>query len=880
MSRTVFSAQMVLSSVVVLTGCLRVWAAPAQEDKIAGTDPYGDLLPVGALSSLGTQRLSQLGIELLAISPDGKLVASAGAFARVFVWRIDSGKEARRFQAPMFKEPPPRPEFPVREVVPEVSALAFSPDSKLLALGCFTYQGGTSWRGAVLVWDVTTGKEVHKFEDISRPVSMAFSSDGKILVAGLQTGLILLLDPIKGNQIDHWDGFSGLRQIAFSDEGKTIVSLRFESRRDKYVTSLWDVATGKEKALREIERDGQYALALSPDGKTIAAPTEDGKVIRFIDPATGKELGRTGETPESLTRSAFTRDGSIFAALGRDGMIRVHETATGKLRREYRGHPMTLFDGDIALSADGKLVASSSSLQDYAVHLWDVAIGKEVHTFVGHRGGPLRVAFLPDGKTVATVSRFGRDGSWTTPPKPDWSLRLWDAPTGKQGHVEKVPQEGRIIWTEFTYDGTRLVTVRNDGRLRVWDVPEGKVIGEWQAPTLEYKSNNQKVIALNFHSLAISPDGNTVATVGEQEMLRFWNAKTGVELRKQKLGSEDVWNCLFSPDGKVLAVFVRDHLRGDIVLLLDAVSGQEIRRFPLAGTNKIDGLAFSADGKELAIVSGISIFVGEVASGKMLVEHTKLPSFSCGVAFSPDGQILATADQDGVIRLWMAGVEKPVYSFTGHFGVDSLAFSPDGRMLASGGSGSAAYVWDVADVLRGKLPDSVELGPKDLEAYWGYLASEDAATAYKARNIFISGAAHSVSWLQEKAKAFPPTDLSHLAESMKNLDSEKFETRMAAVDELVHLGVWAGPTVRKAMNPDSVSENARRLAKDILDKITTPPPECLREVRTLEVLEHIGTPEARKALEIIAKGTGLRQDEARACLERLRKRGVGKTKKG
>jgi WD40 repeat protein len=868
MSPTVFSGHLVLSCVVVLTSCLRVWAAPAQEDKIAGTDAYGDLLPVGALSRLGSPRLSQLRIELLAISPDGKLVASAGAGARVFVWRIDSGKEARWFQAPMFKE------ADQWEVIPRVSVLMFSPDSKLLVLGCYNRE-----KGAVLVWDVTTGKEILQFEVTSRPSCIAFPSDGKTLVAGLDSGQILFLDLAKGNQIDRWDGFSALRDITFSDEDKTIVSLGLAGRGAKYVTRIWDVAKGKEKALLEIDSNRPSPCALSSDGKTIAIPSEGGKALRFLNAATGKEFGSTQEKSESFTTCVFARDGSILAAKCRDGMIRMYDPATGKLRRQFRGHPMTEFDGDMALSTDGKIVATSSDLQDSAVHLWDVAEGKEMHTFVGHRGGPIRVAFLPDGKTVATVSRFSREGD-SPPPRPDWSLRLWDAPTGKQGHVEKAPQEGRIYRTEFSYDGTRLVTVRDDGRLLVWDVAEGRVIGQWEAPSRDVGSNNIRSIALNFSSLAIAADGKTVATVGEREILRVWNAKTGEELLKKKLGTIDVANCLFSPDGKVLAVLAETDDR-QAVLLLDAVDGQEIRRFPLFYKHALGRLAFSADGKELAVVTIDKVFVAEVASGKLRVEGTELASFSRGVALSPDGQILATAGADGVIRLWMAGAEKPISSLTGHIDeVDSLAFSPDGRMLASGGDGNVAYVWDVADILRGKFPGSVELGQKEFEVFWGDLASEDAAKAYKARNTLIAGAAQSVPWLQEKAKAFPPTDLSHLAESVKNLDSDAFETRMKAVDDLVHLGVWAGPTVRKAVDPESASESARGLAKGILDKLTSPPPEYLREVRTLEVLEHIGTPEAQKALEKIAEGKGPRQDEARACVERLRKRGVGKSNDG
>jgi hypothetical protein len=335
-----------------------------------------------------------------------------------------------------------------------------------------------------------------------------------------------------------------------------------------------------------------------------------------------------------------------------------------------------------------------------------------------------------------------------------------------------------------------------------------------------------------------------------------------------------VSRCQFSPDGNTLAVVVEvdrpAEKRPDaekLVLLLDAATGKEIRRLP--SRRFIDALAFSDDSRAVAVRDRKAVLVVEVASGGTRVEYSG--QFRGGPLFSPDGRVLVTGGEEGAIQFWHADAAKPICSLTANPQyADSFAFSRDGKMLASAGYGNTAYVWDVFDVLRDKLPEPVKVSPKDLEALWVDLADEDAAKAFRAQVKLVSGATDSVPWLQDKAKAFPSTDLSRLDALVKDLDNDSFETRQKAAENIVTLGYWAGPAVRKALAGDLPSAEA----KNILDKLRSPPPECLREIRTLEVLEQIGTPDAQKALEKLAEGSGPRQDEAKARFERLKRRGV------
>src|SRR5262249_20943196 len=108
-----------------------------------------------------------------------------------------------------------------------------------------------------------------------------------------------------------------------------------------------------------------------------------------------------------------------------------------------------------------------------------------------------------------------------------------------------------------------------------------------------------------------------------------------------------------------------------------------------------------------------------------------------------------------------------------------------------------------------------------------------------------------------------------------DLDSDKFQVRTAATAQLKALGELAEPALRRALAGDPSAE-VRRRVEQLLEKVQewAPPPERLREVRAVDVLERAATPEARKLLHELAKGAPEARltREARAALDRLAKR--------
>src|SRR5262245_23470789 len=196
--------------------------------------------------------------------------------------------------------------------------------------------------------------------------------------------------------------------------------------------------------------------------------------------------------------------------------------------------------------------------------------------------------------------------------------------------------------------------------------------------------------------MALSPDGERLATASRDGAVAVWDARTGQPLYKRE-GHGGFRSLRFSPDGARLAAGSMD----GTVIVWDATTGQVA--FSCRGhTDQVQGLAFSPDGRRLATGSrDTTIRVWDATTG----QATLLPlkghnAFVYDVAFSPDGRRLASASGDGTVKVWEAGTGQEILSLTGHTGgVRRVAFSPDGQRLASA-SDLEVMVWDARPLSR------------------------------------------------------------------------------------------------------------------------------------------------------------------------------------
>jgi WD40 repeat protein len=637
--------------ILPLVACLVLCASARLPGAAPPGDRHGDPLPKGAVARLGTVRFRQgFTVGQAVFSPDGKRIAAAARGGGVWAWDASTGRKL--FRCAKLDE----------------QCVSYSPDGKSLAVPGETNAVGDTVR----LFDPATGKELRILQT-TRSFSimcLAFSPDSKRLALGSYDAA-LVWDVVGGQQLFQLNGHQDyVGSLAFSPDGKLLASGGWDE-----LVILWDAATGKE--LVRLTKPGDETqvgrVTFSPNGKLLAVATWR-QPLRLWDVATRRLLHTlSGHAPAGC--AAFSPNGKLLAAGESDGTITLWEPATGKAVRRWKAHAVAT--NSVAFSPDGKTLVSGAAW-DSGPRQWDVTSGKELHALGGHHGAIMHLTFAPDDGTLVSegmdkaVLRWnlkagrpedefrwpteGHDGFVLSPDgrtlatrtfcpwgKPESTLRVWDVPARKEiralggGNL----LGGLYSTGAFSPRCGLLAVWKKDQTLRFVDLATGK---DRDVP----KGLRQPVGRAVF-----SGDGTFLAASRPEKVgcgLDVWDIGAGREVRTWH-SREQVSVRAFSPDGTVLVA--TDNGTG-ATRLWDVAAGKPLRTL-IGYDHSLTGLAFSADGRYVASGSGGSesrAVVWETSTGQQVREFPGQPGWVWSVAFAPDGRTLAAGGGDSTILVW------------------------------------------------------------------------------------------------------------------------------------------------------------------------------------------------------------------------------------
>ncbi len=554
---------------------------------VAGADGKLRVVPL----SLQQVLLGHAGaVSALAVSPDDKLLYSAGADKTVRQWELEAGMPKHSFAGS----------------AAAVQALSLSPDgATLVAGGADKIARAWTTADAKPLWELTLPAGIRSLE---------LTAAGERLVTATDDPLVrvfdLKLEPGHPRLIETFPGHTaGLLAVAATADGRAIFSGSTDKALRTHISAVNQAAVAHAGAVRSLAispsgeqafsagEDGHVALwsvedlkqqqrlpwgkspatgiAVSGDGQTLAAVNDEGK-LQLWEAATGQP-GATWQSPQKLRAVALDDNASrILVGDDQGGIVNLHLSDAGKLdvTQQCTGHTAAIVA--LAFAADGEFY---STALDRTAKRWFAATAPVVQVLSGHERQVFDLAYSANGKQLISASADG-------------TARVWDLATGTES--ARCEHQGSAVQAVTCRgEGSDFVTAAADGVFRHWDF-QGKALSEWQPDenmgtcyAVAWAPNHRYLLAGHTvglwqvwdklkvsepatlirtgrgHSAAVldmahQKAGNRFATVDQSGKLFIWNAADGNLLYHVQLPAPAAYSVAYSPDGKEIAVATSD----------------------------------------------------------------------------------------------------------------------------------------------------------------------------------------------------------------------------------------------------------------------------------------------------------------------------------
>jgi WD40 repeat protein/serine/threonine protein kinase len=568
------------------------------------------------------------------------------------------------------------------ETSTEVFSVSYHPSGSHLAI-CHTGK-------PAMIRDCVTGDSMAIPQGLPGS-SVRFSPDGTYLVAG-RTGY----DPKETPRLQVWR-FPSFEKVTWSEESAMDLSQVVFSRDDTLLAGLSldgiveirEVSTGRLVAKCPIRLDSCDCLAFSPDGRFLAAASNDGTTLRLWS-VTGKKLDEKSGLPnKECSHLAFTPNGDTLLTCGWFGARRWKVTEDGLGDLDWITKEASVYS--VAFSREGILALGCA---DQTVRIWDLDQPREIARLL-HTSLVADVAFSPDSRTLAAATR-------------DRVVHLWDA------HLWRAKDSVRSVTHYFPP-----LAVSSTGEVAAAEIRDGQHVFKLWNPRSRTERDLWTDEKARIMGAAFSPRGDRVASVSTDGTVRAGRVKTGELLPVIKAHSGTATCVAFSPDGRTL-VSGGDHAElffWDLELWSKNGKKYKPRKYKGRGWLQTS-LAFSPKG-HLACGSGVNwnfrgrMMVLDLSGGSPEPKHqADYPETVRCVAYSPDGTRIALTYKfsAGIVHVLDATTFERVFEFQGHSNkVTTLTFTPDSRQLITGSDDGTVRFWDLQD---GKAVGTLRVGAR------------------------------------------------------------------------------------------------------------------------------------------------------------------------
>ena len=671
----VFSADKKPSEpIVLLFGESPVFLGPHEHwVKAIAFSPDGKTLATGAVDSYlrfwdcATGQLKSIrgddstrGFHAVAFSPDGRSVAAVGGLLDKEVVIYDATPQAlsRAFDAhggAFDSEPVATGAAPFLYKGKPIdfragSAVAFSPDGHILA----TAPGG------VVLREPTSGKVLATLKQPAKGVkAVTFSPDGKLLATAAEDRKVRLWSMPDGSLVSTCDGpTQALGAVAFSPDGARMAATSNGSRTildQSPVSYLWVWELPASRA-RKIElgnvRAGQVAF-VSPTTVITCAGRELVSYDLQRDETSHRRI--VWSTSKDVLSVAVSPDRSLVACGGEDRTVDLIEFSTGRLVHRLPGL-MDRFSA-VATSSDGTRFVTATSDRRFST-----------------QAGDKETSFSAKYKTYfsgdTNIGRMQRS-----------EVKIWSAQDGRL--------QASLPISSVQVTAVRFVPRSDQLAVAGWVPEKGGSLSLWD-PKGPRQVRVFPTDAAEILSIAVSPDGATMAAGGADGSLTWWDLKSGANVRSKSF-DHAIRSVIFSGDGKLLAVGA-----GRNISVLDTTAGVEKQR--LTSGTPIESVDFSPDGSMVAAgthSAGLELWdLRSGAAGRALrAPGDYLDTMPGFVAFSTDGRIVAGMGHGKDIAVFDTSTGELQCELRGHgHPATAAAFLPDGR-LVSGGEDRTIRLW-------------------------------------------------------------------------------------------------------------------------------------------------------------------------------------------